>query len=90
MVKLCKLQNGINQSHAYFYNDYCIFYRFNNFNFCLVKSLTRFLAKQAVNIRKITQYQLLTAIKAYDPKMADIIYKHLKEEWRSLDVDQNQ
>lgn len=58
--------------------------------FCLVKSLTRFLAKQAVNIRKITQYQLLTAIKAYDPKMADIIYKYLKEEWRSLDVDQNQ
>lgn len=58
--------------------------------FCVVKSLTRFLAKQAVNIRKITQYQLLTAIKAYDPKMADIIYKYLKEEWRSLDVDQNQ
>lgn len=55
----------------------------------VIKGLTHILAKQATNITKITQYQLLMAIKDYDPKMADIIYKNLKIEWRLQDVDQN-
>lgn len=57
--------------------------------FCVIKGLTHILAKQTTNITKITQYQLLMAIKDYDPKMADIIYKNLKVEWRLQDVDQN-